>query len=960
MQDGGVVLTAAHCVYAKETDATHIFAFAEEIWVIPAWDGDGNQNGDGLSATSTVLDHFGWAYSTEYIAGSAYVEDGDHDRDVAAIRLDRSNSRNVGMITGWYGWSTGFCSTLLTHFNYSYPSESCSNYSPLHTGRSMYLWSDQPDVCPNAQSNQYRLNTTGGCFGAAWGGMSGSGMYFLSGTNRLVSSVSSTSNRSTVADYCALWGQFTVELETLKATTRGSTLDLEAMRYHVSDDTIVVQQGSDIPAGSVLIANSTNNDPPPRSITLHVYLSLNPDISTNDTLLATYTYSNVDFGAMDSIIFNIPATTIPYGTTTQNLCSVGIIIDPSEDGNVNNNDTDLWDSQRVNVTRCTPAASPATASATDGGFCDRVRVTWSAVPGATSYSIYRNTVNLMTTSTLIGTDTTSPFDDVTAASGQTYYYWVRAQDICDLGDYAAAGTGARSVLLSSAPSLLIASDGASCTSISLSWSSVSGADTYQVWRNTVNSTSGASLLATGVLSPYVDSTPVAGVTYYYFVRGSNECGAGPMSSANTGFRQTAPAVVTGLTIPSSTCTGIQLQWNASNATNYTVYRNTLNSFGSAFAIGTVSGTSFLDTTAATGTLYHYWVTNNNACGTSGPSLVQRDARDGATSAPTGVSASDAIFCAPSIDVTWNPVANATTYQVWRATSNNTAFGALIATVGTTSFSDTTANPNTPYYYWVKAVNACSQASAYSTSDVGNRGGVPLAPTGVSVSDGLTCNSVSVSWIPAVGANGYQILRNTVNNPSTAFVMGNAASAPFIDATVLGSATYYYWVRSLSACGTGGTSASDTGFGGSILAISTHPADQTITEGQTVSFNVVAGGATDFLWLFNGNELQDGGAISGATTDRLTLSTTTAADAGSYSCVVSSPCGRTTTNAALLTINPQPCPADFNQDGGVDGADVSVFFEAWEAGEAAADVNFDGGVDGADVDAFFVVWEAGGC
>jgi hypothetical protein len=57
---------------------------------------------------------------------------------------------------------------------------------------------------------------------------------------------------------------------------------------------------------------------------------------------------------------------------------------------------------------------------------------------------------------------------------------------------------------------------------------------------------------------------------------------------------------------------------------------------------------------------------------------------------------------------------------------------------------------------------------------------------------------------------------------------------------------------------------------------------------------------------------------------------------------------------------QPCPADFNNDGGVDGADIDAFFVAWEAGEASADVNQDGGVDGVDVATFFTAWEAGGC
>ncbi|MBS0195559.1 MAG: hypothetical protein JSR77_02270 [Planctomycetes bacterium] len=56
----------------------------------------------------------------------------------------------------------------------------------------------------------------------------------------------------------------------------------------------------------------------------------------------------------------------------------------------------------------------------------------------------------------------------------------------------------------------------------------------------------------------------------------------------------------------------------------------------------------------------------------------------------------------------------------------------------------------------------------------------------------------------------------------------------------------------------------------------------------------------------------------------------------------------------------PCFADFNQDGGIDGADVQAFFAAWEAGDFAADVNQDGGIDGSDVDTFFAAWEAGGC
>ncbi len=60
------------------------------------------------------------------------------------------------------------------------------------------------------------------------------------------------------------------------------------------------------------------------------------------------------------------------------------------------------------------------------------------------------------------------------------------------------------------------------------------------------------------------------------------------------------------------------------------------------------------------------------------------------------------------------------------------------------------------------------------------------------------------------------------------------------------------------------------------------------------------------------------------------------------------------------LNQNPCPADFNADGGVDGSDVEAFFLAWAAAEPSADVNLDGGVDGQDVEAFFTAWARGGC
>jgi uncharacterized membrane protein len=55
-----------------------------------------------------------------------------------------------------------------------------------------------------------------------------------------------------------------------------------------------------------------------------------------------------------------------------------------------------------------------------------------------------------------------------------------------------------------------------------------------------------------------------------------------------------------------------------------------------------------------------------------------------------------------------------------------------------------------------------------------------------------------------------------------------------------------------------------------------------------------------------------------------------------------------------------CAADFDEDGGVSGADLAAFMLAYEAGARCADVDDDDQVDGTDVAAFLAAFERGGC
>jgi cyclophilin family peptidyl-prolyl cis-trans isomerase len=77
---------------------------------------------------------------------------------------------------------------------------------------------------------------------------------------------------------------------------------------------------------------------------------------------------------------------------------------------------------------------------------------------------------------------------------------------------------------------------------------------------------------------------------------------------------------------------------------------------------------------------------------------------------------------------------------------------------------------------------------------------------------------------------------------------------------------------------------------------TQPVAQTVASGSTVVFNSEALGGPAYQWRRNGT------AITGATSSTLVIPGATAANAGTYTVVVSNAAGSATSNPALLTIN----------------------------------------------------------
>jgi hypothetical protein len=120
---------------------------------------------------------------------------------------------------------------------------------------------------------------------------------------------------------------------------------------------------------------------------------------------------------------------------------------------------------------------------------------------------------------------------------------------------------------------------------------------------------------------------------------------------------------------------------------------------------------------------------------------------------------------------------------------------------------------------------------------------------------------------------------------------------------------------------------------------------------------------------NGGTVGGLGVVSGTTTATLTVTNLAPGAATTVRCVATNWCGSVASPSATITAlsatDPAcaacpPCPADFDQDGGVTGADIEAFFAAFESGDACGDTDQDGGVTGADIEVFFASFQAGGC
>ena len=172
-----------------------------------------------------------------------------------------------------------------------------------------------------------------------------------------------------------------------------------------------------------------------------------------------------------------------------------------------------------------------------------------------------------------------------------------------------------------APTGLTASQNTYDNHVALSWTASTGATGYNVYRNTSNTTTGATKLNASVLTTttYSDTTVTATTTYYYWVTAANGVGASAYSTDASGSCSLV-AAPTGVSATSGTSySQVQVTWTASTgATGYNVYRNGSNTTTGATELNasSITTTTYNDSTAVAGETYYYWVVATNSAGTS--------------------------------------------------------------------------------------------------------------------------------------------------------------------------------------------------------------------------------------------------------------------------------------------------------------------------------------------------------
>lgn len=471
-------------------------------------------------------------------------------------------------------------------------------------------------------------------------------------------------------------------------------------------------------------------------------------------------------------------TDLQYNTTyVYKVRSVFLLNGVERESNDSNTDTGILKN---------PIPTKPVITVSQGEFTDKITINWNVVTHANEYHIHRDGVLIQV---VTGNENTTYDDfDSSVLSCNSYTYSVRAVTIFgDFGDLSDPISGYKTIEI---PTGVTATNSQFDNKIVVSWTSVSGANKYEVYRSTVSTTASMSLIATVTGTNYDDTNTdlITGTTYFYSIKAicdtCSSCDTSPLvtdfSVIDSGILDDPTIVIpppntpTGLTATSGLVDKVILSWNAVTSTplsGYKIFRN-------GIQIQTTTSTSFDDTTAPKGVQQTYTIKAFNAFGVSSDSSSAVGFIK--LNAPNNVIPSK-FESETYIKLTWTASPGAVSYKIFRDTSRGTS-GTLIATVdaASTEFFDTNTDLSydTPYYYKIISVASFSPGADSSQSVVPNSTnyGILKDPTPtafvLTAEDSQNTSYVDLSWSSSQYAfNSYIVKRDgsNIGSPKTNYL-----------------------------------------------------------------------------------------------------------------------------------------------------------------------------------------------
>ena len=174
----------------------------------------------------------------------------------------------------------------------------------------------------------------------------------------------------------------------------------------------------------------------------------------------------------------------------------------------------------------TTLSAPSDFTTTAGDT--KVTFSWTAVSGASSYTLYwGTTTGITSSSTTIRNISTNSYSHTGLSNGTTYYYKVAAVNSAGTGTLSSE-VNATTLVLLAAPDNVSAS-GSSGT-ITLNWNAVSGADNYTLYWDNVSGITSSDTAIPSISNDNYTHSSLSDGTYYYKVAAVNDNGTGALSA----------------------------------------------------------------------------------------------------------------------------------------------------------------------------------------------------------------------------------------------------------------------------------------------------------------------------------------------------------------------------------------------------------------------------------------------